>query len=107
MWSRSSTEEVFYTIRDYENTAEDLGMRLPAYTKSFLTLINAGLRETVNNLIRYQSQGNFADIEEDLTAIPPIPAQTSWYQSSKELVANVSKDTQEDNLIQIFGDFKI
>ena len=51
MFSGSSTEEVLYTIRDYENMAEDLGMILPAYIKSFLTLLKAGLRATVKNLI--------------------------------------------------------
>ena len=51
----SSTEEVLYTIREYENTAEDLGMRLPAYIKSFLALLNTGLRVTVKNLIRDRS----------------------------------------------------
>ena len=75
MCSGSSTEEVLYTIIEYENKAEDMGMRLPAYIKSFPTLLNAGLRATVKNLIRDRSQGNFADIAEDLTAIPPVPAQ--------------------------------
>ena len=72
-----------------------------------LTLLNAGLRATVKNLIRDRSQGNFAYIAEDLTAIPPVPAQTAWKKFKKELVANVSNDPQAKyNLIQMFGDIK-
>ena len=84
-WRRRglSTEEVLYNIRDYDNTAEDLGIRLPAYIKIFLTLLDAGLRATVKNLIQDRVQGNFVDIAEDLTATPPVPAQTAWDQFKK------------------------
>ena len=74
MCSGSSTEEVLYTIIDYENIAEDQGMRLPAYIKSSLTLLNAVLRVTVKDLIQYWVQGNFVDKSEDLTAISPVLA---------------------------------
>ena len=83
MFSGSSTEEFLYIIRDYENKAKDLGIRLPAYIKILLALLNAGLRATVKNIIQDQVQGKILDIAEDLTAIPPVLAQTEWDQFKK------------------------